>query len=205
MYKFNPQHIADLAGGKVILGHTKKEEDLPLLRAVVKETFPNGYWEILGNNDHYFKSNIYADDFYCSDVISIDLQHLPIIHLHDFLLKDELPKEELSRIDLMDKRLKELEGIVKDNGNQEFIQWLTSINVANKIVKMFEGEMKQAPKIAEPKINYSVQVAYIYEGYYGIEIGDLNGVMNKDQADQTADLIRWVLDNQETVLKLKNQ
>lgn len=156
MYKFNPQHIADLSGGKVILAHTKKEEDLPLLRAVIKETFPNGYWEISGNNDHYFKSNIYTDDFYCSDVISIDLQHLPIIPLHDFLLKDELPKEELDRVDLMDKRLKELEGLVKGNGYK------------------IAPQNTWAPLFIE-------------------------------MPDQTADLIRWVLNNQDKVIKLKNQ
>jgi hypothetical protein len=43
-----------------------------------------------------------------------------------------------------------------------------------------------------------------YTGDYYIYI-DKEGVFARDQADQTADLIKWVLDNQETVLKLKNQ
>jgi hypothetical protein len=34
---------------------------------------------------------------------------------------------------------------------------------------------------------------------------DRQGVFSKDQADQTADLIRWVLDNQDKVIKIKNK
>jgi hypothetical protein len=150
MYKFNPQHIAALSAGKVILGHTKKEEDLPLLRAVIKETFTKEVDEPYGENPYYIKSLSRKTWDYLT-FIPNQYKHLPIIPLHDFLAKDELPKEDLDRIDLMDKRLKELEGIVKDNGNHEFIQWLTSIDVANKIVKMFEGEPKQEPKIAKRK------------------------------------------------------
>jgi len=208
-YKFNAQHIADLSGGKVILAHTKKDEDLPLLKAAFKAAAINEDRAASGKYWLYFRSNgvYYGADWHTELPEELKF-NLPIIPLHDFLAKYELPKEDLDRIDLMDKRLKELEGIVKDNGNQEFIQWLTSIDVANKIVKMFEGEMKQAPETPKPKHQ---QPFHVVTFGYDSECHDCyiqvasSGIFTKDQADQTADLIRWVLDNQETVLKLKNQ
>jgi hypothetical protein len=195
MYKFNAQHIADLSGGKVILAHTKKEEDLPLLEAVFKAAAINKDRAASGKYWLYFRSNgvYYGADWHTELPEELKF-NLPIIHLHDFLLKDELPKEDLDRIDLMDKRLKEL------SERCDLLELSYGFKSVDKIISQYE-----APEIVEPKINYSVQVAYIYGGYYGIEIGDLNGVMNKDQADQTADLIRWVLDNQDKVIKLKNQ
>jgi hypothetical protein len=82
---------------------------------------------------------------------------------------NNLPKEDLARIDLMDKRLKELEDIVK-------------------------GEYKPLKK------DWIVNA-----GYSGIHLIYKSDKPKIDQADQTADLIRWVLDNQDKVIKLKNQ
>ena len=148
MYKFNPQHIAALSSGKAILAHTKKEEDLPLLRAVMRETFSNYFLIPTGISKYFFLAKEYRFRFNTSNYILCNMEMLPIIPLHDFLLKDELPKEDLDRIDLMDKRLKELEGLVRGYG------------------------YTIAPKA--------------------------------EIADQTADLIKWVLDNQDKVIKLKN-
>jgi hypothetical protein len=178
---------------------------------VIKEAFPNDVIPATGAMDYYLAiiGNITGWTNY--NTIPASLQHLPIIPLHDFLAKDKLPKEDLSRIDLMDKRLKELEGLVKDNGNHEFIQWLTSINVANKIVKMFEGEMKQAPEIAErketePIPTFAVSIDETTIGHsYSVIIEQSNGELRKLKAQEIQHLIRWVLDYQDQVLKIKNQ
>jgi hypothetical protein len=168
MYKFNPEHIAALSSGKAICQHTKKEEDLPLLRAIFKQAFPKETYLTGGSTDYFYTSLFYLNGWGTSKEILPKLQHLPIIPLHDFLAKDELPKEDLNRIDLMDKRLKELEGLVKGEHKSLKNDWLVNA------------------------------------GYFGINL-----IYNSDKVKidhtETADLIRWVLDNQEQVIKLKNQ
>jgi hypothetical protein len=220
MYKFNPQHIADLSGGKVILEHTKKEEDLPLIRAVLKDAFPKEYKSPAGDCDYYC---LFTDNTWLG---SDDLPHLPIMHLHDFLAKDELPKEDLSRIDLMDKRLKELEDVISQD-RIEMLSYISEVGTSQRLAALLGGEMKQSPlqrtevvenpknglsKYAQEQINaltgkwqVNVQTFNEFRDDYKIVAYPRNGFLEtKTTAYKIADLIRWVLDNQETVLKLKN-
>lgn len=143
-YTFNQEYINQLAEGKAILEHTKLPEDLPLLIEILKAAKICNI-EPFGNSKYYYLGFVNS---YASTTILLNPDNLPIIPLHDFVSPN---KEELATIESIDARLKELEGIVKDNGNQEFIQWLTRTDVANKIVKMFEGEMKKATKEEQPK------------------------------------------------------
>jgi hypothetical protein len=318
MYKFNPQHIDDLSGGKVILAHTKKDEDLPLLRAVLKEAFPNYSLVPTGVSKYFFAEKEYRYRFDTISYISCDMKMLPIIHLHDFLIKYNLPKEDLDRIDLMDKRLKEMESLLdtalsnetpetlkewllakrakpeiaqdwqpqvgewfkndlgalflriegasglitgntqKDEDNVEFYtaQWLskpTEEEVFNHLKSIAEKRYPVGTvlkntglavtsdkssgivgsgifnltgsglwvtsqdswelcvwkdgkwaEIAEPKIDWLTRVRLDVYNEYDILVYTNTPKLTKDQADQTADLISWVLNNQETVLKLKN-
>jgi tRNA/tmRNA/rRNA uracil-C5-methylase (TrmA/RlmC/RlmD family) len=182
MYKFNPQHIAALSGGKAILAHTKKKEDLPLLRAVLKKAFPKDDYLTDGNCEYYLKGDM-SNKWHVYTRIPKHAQHLPIIPLHDFLDKDELPKEDLDRVDLMDKRLKEL---------------------SEKYDRLY-GAVFAKDEIAEPKEELLVKIRGDQHGNHNyIQVSNGLGGFTQDQADQTADLIKWVLDNQETVLKIKN-
>jgi hypothetical protein len=196
MYKFNPQHIADLSGGKVVLAHTKKEEDLPLLMAVFKAAAINKDRASSGKYWLYFRSNgvYYGADWHTELPEELKF-NLPIIHLHDFLAKDELPKEDLDRTDLMDKRLKEL------SERCDLLELSYGFKSVDKIISRF-----QSPEIAEPKEELLVRIREEQFGdYYYIQVSNKATGFTKDQADQTADLIRWVLNNQDKVIKLKNQ
>jgi hypothetical protein len=227
MYKFNPQHIADLSSGKSILGHTKKEEDLPLLRAVLKEAFPNDVIPATGVMDYYLALIGNITDWTNYNTIPTSLQHLPIIPLHDFLLKDELPKEDLDRIDKIDKDLQELKAILKVNGytiapqgafntlpvkptidlEKLEVDLDTALsNKTNEPLKEWLLAKRAKAEIAEPKEELLVQIRGDQHGNHNyIQVSNGPGGFTQDQADQIADLIRWVLYNQETVLKLKNK
>jgi hypothetical protein len=188
-YKLNPQHIADLAAGKVILAYTKKEEDLPLLMAIINKASKK---KVVIKEP--FSSYIF---FRTGDLITRNTMPIvifPIIPLHDFLAKDELPKEDLDRIDLMDKRLKEMESLLDTALSNETPETLKEWLLAKRA----------KAEIAEPKINWLTRVRLDVYNEYDILVYTNTPKLTKDQADQTADLIKWVLDNQETVLKLKN-
>ena len=253
-YKFNPQHIADLSGGKVILAHTKKEEDLPLLTSILKLIKPN-YRKYYTCKYYFFTDTSLGKNLHAHDYIFTTKQHLPIIPLHDFLIKNELPKEDLKTIEDIGSLLSEL----KEIGSLEMLRFISTPDVSQKLVAMLGGEMKQAPedlkyvkciKSVEKKDLYDFPKGYTFpanealqfftnkdefdkhfvyvtykehyefwqpwkakEERYGVNVVTNNskfevrvfGIESINKATDTQSLIRWVLDNQEQVIKFKNK